>query len=210
MPDRIVVVSGTDTGVGKTWVTVELALVLQERGHDVAIRKPVQSFDPGDRTTDAEVLSEASGEDPFDVCPGHRRYPLAMAPPMAADALGSPPFKLDELLGELRLPEGGTALIEGVGGPRSPLAHDGDTVALARALEAERIILVAPAGLGTISATRLGVEAFRRHKVTVFLNRFDSADTLHAANRRWLIGNDGLDVATDPDELTTRLSMEDR
>ena len=210
MTDLTVVVTGTDTGVGKTWVSVELALALRERGARVAVRKPVQSFDRGDRTTDADILAEATGEDSIVVCPGHRRYPLAMAPPMAADALGGPAFKLGELVEELDLPSEGVALVEGVGGVRSPLSHDGDSVDLAHALEADLVVLVAHAGLGTINSVRLASSALEGLPTVVFLNRFDPADTLHSANRRWIAENDGLDVATSPSELLSRLKLEDR
>ncbi|MGH2778434.1 MAG: ATP-dependent dethiobiotin synthetase BioD [Actinomycetota bacterium] len=206
VPDNTLVISATDTGVGKTWLTVELALGLQARGVPVAIRKPVQSFDPGDRTTDADLLAEASGENPLVVCPGHRRYPLAMAPPMAADALDAPPIKLAELIDELELPTAGVALIEGVGGPRSPLSHDGDTVALARAVDAERVMLVANPGLGTINATLLSASAFDGMDVTVFLNYFDKANPLHAANRQWLAARAHLEVVTDPADLIARMT----
>ncbi|CAN5566990.1 dethiobiotin synthase [soil metagenome] len=210
MPDLTIVVTGTGTEVGKTWLTVELALALQQRGDKVAIRKPVQSFDPGDRTTDADILAEASGEDPIAVCPGHRRYPLAMAPPMAADALGGPSFKLEELIAEIKLPDTGIALVEGIGGARSPLAHNGDSVDLAHSLKAALVVLVAPAGLGTINSVRLATGALDGLRTVVFLNRFNAADTLHAANRRWLIDVDGLDVATSPPELLSRLNLEER
>lgn len=210
MPDLTIVITGTDTEVGKTWLTVELALAMQQRGAPVAIRKPVQSFDPGDRTTDADILAEASGEDPIAVCPGHRRYPLAMAPPMAADALGGPSFKLDELIAEMDVPSTGVALVEGIGGARSPLAHDGDSVDLAHLLGADLVVLVAPAGLGAINSVRLATTALAGLRTVVFLNRFTAADTLHAANRSWLTDVDGLDVATSPQELLSRLNLEDR
>jgi dethiobiotin synthetase len=210
VPDLTIVVTGTDTEVGKTWLTVEFALALQQRGASVVIRKPVQSFDPGDRTTDADILAEASGEDPIAVCPGHRRYPLAMAPPMAADALGGPSFKLEELITEMELPNRGIALVEGVGGARSPLAHDGDSVELARSLGADLVVLVAPPGLGAINAVRLAASALDDLRTVVFLNRFNAADTLHAANRRWLTDIDGFDVATSPQQLLSRLNLEDR
>jgi dethiobiotin synthetase len=210
MPDLTIVVTGTDTEVGKTWLTVELALALQERGASVAIRKPVQSFDPADRTTDADILAEASGEDPIAVCPGHRRYPLAMAPPMAADALGSPQLRLHELVAEMKLPGDGIALVEGVGGACSPLAHDADSVDLAHTLDADLVVLVTQAGLGTINSVRLASMALDGLPMVVYLNRFDPADTLHAANGSWLSEVDGLDVATSPQQLLSHLKLEDR
>ena len=210
VPDLTIVVTGTDTEVGKTWLTVELALALQERGAPVAIRKPVQSFDPGERTTDADILAEASGEDPIAVCPGHRRYPLAMAPPMAADALGGPQLRLHELVEEMDLPSEGVALVEGVGGACSPLAHDADNVDLAHTLDADLVVLVSQAGLGTINSVRLASIALGGLPTVVYLNRFDPADTLHAANGSWLTEVDGLDVATSPQELLAHIELEDR
>jgi dethiobiotin synthetase len=210
MPDSTIVVTGTDTEVGKTWLTVELALALRQRDVAVSIRKPVQSFDSTDRTTDADILAEASGEDPIVVCPGHRRYALAMAPPMAADAIGSPPFKVDELVQELDLPGAGVTLVEGVGGARSPLAHDGDTIDLARLLEADAVVVVAHSGLGTLNSVRLVADALEDLNTFVYLNRFNRADALHAANRAWLTDVDGFDVSTTPFELLSHLPLEDR
>jgi dethiobiotin synthetase len=210
MPDQTIVVTGTDTEVGKTWLTVELALALQERGAVVAIRKPVQSFDPGERTTDADILAEASGEDPIAVCPGHRRYPLAMAPPMAADALGGPQLRLHDLVAEMNLPGEGIALVEGIGGACSPLAHDADSVDLAHTLDADLVVLVTGAGLGTINSVRLATMALDGLRTVVYLNRFNPTDTLHAANGSWLSEVDGLDVATSPQELLAHLRLEDR
>jgi dethiobiotin synthetase len=210
VPDLTIVVTGTDTEVGKTWLTVELALAIQERGAPVAIRKPVQSFDPGERTTDADILAEASGEDPIAVCPGHRRYPLAMAPPMAADALGGPQLRLHDLVEEMNLPSEGVVLVEGVGGACSPLTHDADNVDLAHSLNADLVVLVTQAGLGTINSVRLASIALDGLPTVVYLNRFNPADTLHAANGSWLTEIDGLDVATSPVELLAHIELEDR
>ena len=102
-PHRLVVVVGTGTGVGKTWVGVRLLRGLVGDGARVAARKPVQSFDPGDdpATLDAALLGAASGERAETVCLPHRVYEVALAPPMAAAALGRPPIHLADLVGEL-------------------------------------------------------------------------------------------------------------
>src|SRR5690242_1330886 len=132
-----VVIAGTGTEIGKTYVTARLATALRARGVAVSARKPVQSFDPADDApTDADVLAAATGEDPNTVCPPHRRLARAMAPPMAAAALGSPPFSIADLAAEVRagVPDDALVLVESAGGVRSPLADDGDTAALAAAL----------------------------------------------------------------------------
>ncbi|HEV3124719.1 MAG TPA: dethiobiotin synthase, partial [Candidatus Dormibacteraeota bacterium] len=83
-------VVGTGTDVGKTYVTARLLESLRQEGIAVSARKPAQSFDASDDPADydAAVLGAASGELPESVCPLHRWYEMAMAPPMAADALG--------------------------------------------------------------------------------------------------------------------------
>jgi len=199
-----IVVAGTGTEIGKTYVAARLAATLRDRGVAVAARKPVQSFVPeDDAPTDADVLAAATGEASLAVCPAHRRLARAMAPPMAAEALGEPPFTIADLAAEARAgtPDGALVLVESAGGVRSPLATDGDTVSLADALRPALVLLVADAALGTINVVRLSVDALAGHRVVVFLNRFDTTDELHRRNRDWLTTRAGLEVMTDPETL---------
>lgn len=206
-PERLVLVVGTGTEVGKTWVACRLARALRRRGPIVAARKPVQSYDAGDdlSATDAALLAHATGEHPAAVCPQHRWYPVAMAPPIAAEVLGRHPFTIDDLVGELAWPPAvGVGLVETAGGVRSPLASDGDSLALASTLRPDRVLLVADAGLGTINDVRLSSAALTTavgRPVTVVLNRFDAADDIHVRNLDWLTEVDALDVVTDTDDL---------
>jgi dethiobiotin synthetase len=206
----VVVVAGTGTGIGKTWVTAALATVLRGRGVAVSARKPAQSFDPDDDTpTDADVLGAATGEDPGVVCPRHRWLPRAMAPPMAAEVLGSAAFGIAELGLEIEagLPPESIVLVESAGGVRSPLAADGDTVALVNALEPALVILVADAELGTINLVRLSVAALGHDRTVVYLNRFDSGTELHRLNRDWLTTREGVEVVTDLEALAEMLEQ---
>ncbi|HEY8524339.1 MAG TPA: dethiobiotin synthase [Acidimicrobiales bacterium] len=203
-PERLVLVAGTGTEVGKTWVACQLARALTARGLIVAARKPVQSYGTAGAVgaTDAELLADATGDRASVVCPPHRWYPVALAPPMAAAVLGRPPFTVADLVAELSWPAvAGVGLVESVGGVRSPLAADGDTVTLAEALTPDRVVLVADAGLGTINAVRLSVGALTRWPVTVMLNRYDPTVDLHRLNWEWLVGRDGFDVVVHPAEL---------
>ena len=203
-PDLLVVVAGTGTEVGKTWATYAIAAAAGRDGRRVAARKPVQSFD-ADGTgaplapTDADLLAAATAEDPAAVCPPHRWYPLAMAPPMAAVALGRPEPRFDELLAELCWPAGvELGLVATAGGVRSPIACDGDSAALAHRLAPDLVLLVADAALGTINVTRLSIDALAPLEVVVLLNRYDDSDDLHRRNRAWLEDRDGLCVWVDP------------
>ena len=201
-----IVITGTGTEVGKTYVTSAVLRTLRERGVPAHGRKPVQSFLTGDPTTDADELA-AAGDEPVDrVCPPHRRLPTPMAPPMAAAALGLPGFTIADLVAEIA-PGPGLALVEGAGGLLSPLADDGDTLDLVTALAPAAVVLIADAGLGTINLVRLSCAALGTDRtVIVYLNRFDPAHDLHVRNRDWLRTREGLGIVTDPEALAEELA----
>lgn len=187
-----VLLTGTGTEVGKTWVGARLAPRL-----GAAAWKAVQSFTPGEGPTDAEVLAAATGQSPEEVCPAHRWYPVALAPPEAADELGLPPFTVADLVAEAPRGLDRPLVVEGAGGVRSPLAADGDTVTLAHALQPDVIVLVAQAGLGAINDVRLSAGALDGvAPLVVFLNRYDDADRTHRRNASFL-ARDGFEIAVD-------------
>ena len=214
-PERVVLVCGTATEVGKTWVCDALLRGLRSRGCTVAARKPAQSFDidsVGIRLggpTDAERLAAASGEDPETVCPPFRSYHRAMAPPMAAEALGLPPFSVSDLMDEMVWPPEPVqvGLVETAGGVRSPQAADGDTTDVVLALAPDVVILVADAGLGTINGVRMSMDALgtvtstmAAVRTVVVLDRYDGHHDIHRRNRQWLAERIGYTVVTLPGE----------
>ncbi len=221
-PERLVLVCGTGTEVGKTWVGSRLLVELRSRGFTVAARKPAQSFDidsEGGRlggATDAERLGEASGEHPDTVCHPFRSYHRAMAPPMAAEALGLPPFTVAELVGEMVWPADPVqvGVVEMAGGVRSPQAADGDVVDVAAMLAPDVVVLVADAGLGTINGVRMsmdalsgaravdGVRSESAPRTVVVLDRFDDHHDIHRRNREWLAGRNGYPVLVVPGEVS--------
>ena len=212
-PERLVLVCGTGTEVGKTWVAARLLRELRSRGLSVAARKPAQSFDidsEGNRLggpTDAEVLGAASGEDPDEVCHDFRSYHRAMAPPMAAEALGLPGFGIDQLIEEMEWPaqQVQVGLVETAGGVRSPQASDGDATDLLQALAPDAVVLVSDAGLGTINDVRMSMDALAEVigaspdiPAVVVLDRFDGHHDIHRRNRAWLVDRLGYQVVTLP------------
>lgn len=229
-PRRLVLVTGTATEVGKTWVAAALLARARERGMAVAARKPAQSFEvtpgagpaaPGATDTeptgptDAVRLAAATGEDPELVCPAERSYQVPMAPPMAAAVLGRPALTIDDLVQAIEgswTPAGGPArradlaVVEGAGGVASPLGDDGDSADLGRALGADVAVVVADSSLGVINCVRLAVGALYPIPVVVHLNRFDAADELHRRNAGWLRDRDGLTVTTTVDDLLDALT----
>lgn len=203
-PERLVAVVGTHTEVGKSWACQQLLRIWRARGLSVAARKPVQSFAAGSTSTDAELLAAASAEDVHAVCPASRWYGLAMAPPMAADALNRPRITLAQLVGEIKWPARiDVGLVETVGGVLSPLAHDGSSLDLVRLLEPDDVLLVADASLGAINAVRLCMQVLTKYRVQILLNRYDAANELHRLNAEWLRQQDGLRVVLGPEGVET-------
>lgn len=206
-PNRLVAVVGTGTDIGKTYITARLLEELREEETSVAVRKPAQSFAPSGHPADydATVLGTASGEPPETVCPPHRWYEMAMAPPMAADALGRPVFTIDDLIEELHWPRRPVevAFLETAGGLRSPIAEDGDCLSLVVAAMPDVVLLVADAGLGTINSVRLTMDALVRlpAETVVVLNRFDVGSELHQRNLAWLRDCDGFAVFRVPGDV---------
>src|SRR5690242_8270261 len=91
MPLRGIFITGTDTGVGKTYVAAEMIRALRGRGVRVAAYKPVVS---GCREVagnagpavwdDLEILRDALGEDVPVERIGPQRFRAPLAPPVAA------------------------------------------------------------------------------------------------------------------------------
>jgi dethiobiotin synthetase len=207
MPDTTILVTATGTEVGKTWTIARVAEKLRAAGVEVHARKPVQSFAPGDEATDADILATATGEAVNEVCPAQFHLPIPMAPPMAAAKLGRAPFGIAELVAAMNPPASGILFVEGVGGPRSPLASDGDTIDLARAVEPDGVVIVASPGLGVINDVLLCVGALERRDAVIFLNRFDENLEMHVLNLKWLQETENLTVVTSIDELVASLPV---
>ena len=82
-------ITGTDTDVGKTWVTGRLCRGLRDRGLDVGVWKPVQSgFPPGDPQSDSNRLRLLSGVSDSDAMIGPVSFRAPLAPMLAAHLEG--------------------------------------------------------------------------------------------------------------------------
>ncbi|HTV11487.1 MAG TPA: dethiobiotin synthase [Acidimicrobiales bacterium] len=195
-------VTGTGTDVGKTWLACRLAEIFQRGGHSVSARKPAQSFEPSSAfPTDAEVLSSATGEAATQICPAPRWYPIALAPPMAAEHLGERPFTVGDLVAEISWPLGAEiGLVELAGGVGSPQAANGDGVDFIDLMGPDYVLLVTGAALGALSNVNLAQRALSRTRLIVYMNRFAAQDPVHLANKAWLEQRTGLRVCVAPEE----------
>ena len=206
-PEHLIVITGTSTEIGKTWVGANLAIELRRRGATVSARKPVQSYDPDEiGSTDAEILARATGESPEIVCRPSHSLPLPLAPPMAAAVLRQPSPTLEAILASCAFDRPlEVGLVEGVGGLLSPIAEHSDTLDLIDALNPSCVIVVTDAGLGVIHNVKATSTALGSRPHIIFLNRFDSSSQLHRLNDAWLRDR-GFEVTTTIAELADALT----
>ncbi|MDP7276279.1 MAG: dethiobiotin synthase [Planctomycetaceae bacterium] len=159
--------TGTDTGVGKTWVTAMVARDLQDGGTSVGTYKPVASGTVDGRWQDIDMLSKALGDQfPAErICP--QRFDAPLAPPEAARRENR---EIDA--GLLRsatrwwTDHVELLLVEGVGGLLCPLTET-ETIAELAVDLGWPVIIVARSGLGTINHTLLTIEAARHRSLVI-------------------------------------------
>ena len=153
----LLVVTGTDTGVGKTVATAALACHARLAGIDVAVCKPVQTGS-ADGDDDLAEVGRLSGVTELH---GLARFPEPLAPVAAGTRAGMALPTRAELTAWVRdvdAPKRLT-LVEGAGGLLVELGHGGVTLRdLASDLAAPMLVVVAP-GLGTLNHTALTLEA---------------------------------------------------
>jgi dethiobiotin synthetase len=159
----VLVVTGTDTGVGKTVATAALACHARLAGLDVAVCKPVQTG-AADGDDDLAEVARLSGVS--ELLSGWR-YPEPLAPVAAAQRAGMLLPTRTELVSLVRGMDGPGRLtvVEGAGGLLVEIGADGVTLRdLASDLGAAVLVVVAP-GLGTLNHTALTVESLAAQNV---------------------------------------------
>ena len=121
-------ITGTGTGVGKTYVAAQIARTLHGQGLRVGTYKPVasgcESVDGRLGCPDAEQLWQAAGcrRDVQDVCP--QRFAAPLAPPLAAAAEGvAIDLELIRAGLEIWQSDSDFVLVEGAGGLLSPITE---------------------------------------------------------------------------------------
>ncbi|OPC81195.1 dethiobiotin synthase [Embleya scabrispora] len=160
----VLVVTGTDTGVGKTIVTAAVAAIAAVRGGSVAVVKPSQTGvapdEPGDL---ADVRRLAGVTDLHE----YSRYPDPLSPAAASRVSGLPPVDLYGVADRVRTlaKETDLVVVEGAGGLLVRFDDDGTTIAdLAHELRAG-VLVVARPDLGTLNHTALTLESLAHRGV---------------------------------------------
>lgn len=160
-------VTGTGTGVGKTTVAAAAAALAAVQGKRVVVVKPAQTGEPDGGGGDlAEVLRRVPAAQGVELA----RYPDPLSPAAAARRSGRPVLTLAAVASAVTeaATEADLVLVEGAGGLLVRYDDDGFTM---RDLAAELglpVLLVVAAGLGTLNATALTLEAMAARSLSLF------------------------------------------
>ncbi|AKK03062.1 dethiobiotin synthase [Corynebacterium epidermidicanis] len=159
----ILMVTGTNTDVGKTVATAVLARGYLEAGYDVIAIKPVQTGEP-EGHGDAVTVRALSGIETYEFI----RYPEPLAPNLAAQRAGMPTLDLADTAARIRGLDrpGRVVLVEGAGGLLVRMAKDWNIADLAAQLAAPMVV-VTSTELGSLNLAELTVEAAQRRGVEV-------------------------------------------
>ena len=163
---RDLLVTGTDTGVGKTVIAVALVTALRRRGVRAIGFKPVETgLTPG-QSSDSELLARASDESHPLAAP-LLQLPEALAPAVAADRAGVAldPDQIESRIAQLRA-AGYTVVVEGAGGVMVPLAWNYSVLDLAQACDLDAVV-VGRAGLGTLNHVAMTVMMLRSREIAI-------------------------------------------
>jgi dethiobiotin synthetase len=193
-------ITGTDTGVGKTLVAAALAAYLRERGYRVGVMKPVETGCPERDgiliAEDAVRLKEASGcAEPIErICP--YRFAEPLAPSIAAERANQK-IDVDLLLATYSeiSAEYEVTLVEGAGGLMVPLLPSYTYADFARVLKLP-LLVVAANQLGVINHLLLTLEHASCKGLSALgyvLNRIANETSIAAeTNREVLFGLTGV------------------
>lgn len=153
----VLIISGTDTDIGKTVVAAGLAAAL-----GASYWKPIQAGTGTEEGTDTERAAHL-GVPQAHILPEAYRLLLPASPHFAAERQG---VEIDP--GKLELPPVRPLVVEGAGGLMVPIRRDPPWLMIDQfATWNEPVLLVARAGLGTINHSLLSIEALRGHGVPI-------------------------------------------
>lgn len=177
-------ITGTDTGVGKTYVAAGIARTLAGRGIDVGVMKPAETGCSRRKGSlfpaDAAALIKAAGVRDRLSLVNPYRFPMPLAPSVAAgfERKRIEPGRLIEAFHVLARKHQ-FMIVEGAGGIMVPLTDRYCYLDLAGDLGLP-VLIVARPGLGTINHTLLTVLALKKKRLRtagIVINYADDGKT---------------------------------
>jgi len=164
-------ITGTDTGVGKTYIASGIAAELKKCGVNVGVMKPAETGCRmhADRLVPRDALRlmrSACVKDPLSLVNPYRfRRPLAPAVAAELERKTIDPSKIINAF-QLLSNRHDLMIVEGAGGIMVPLSGTYTYLDLAKKLGLP-VLIVARPGLGTINHTMLTIAALRGRKIEI-------------------------------------------
>ena len=173
-------VTGTDTDVGKTYITAGLAVTFRKMGLDVGVMKPFAAGTAqkkGFKSEDVKILSKsAQVNDPENLI-NPQFFKIPASPYTAWKKLKIKP-KVSTILSSFKklskLHE--TILVEGMGGVMTPILKDYYITNLIKEMNIPALI-VTRSKIGTVNHTIMTVKMCEKYKIPVkgiIINNFDA------------------------------------
>jgi len=172
-------ITGTDTDVGKTYVTAGLAASFYEMGIDIGVMKPFAAGTAqkkGFKSKDVEILSNnAHVNDPENLV-NPQFFPIPASPYTAWKKLKIKP-KIATILSSFKKLSKlhNTILVEGMGGVMTPILKDYFIANLIKEMKIPTII-VTRTKVGTVNHTLMTVMMCKKYKIPIkgiIINNFD-------------------------------------
>lgn len=200
-----VFITGTDTDVGKTFVTAYIVKTLRDKGIQAGYYKAALSgayyengkLIPGDAKY---VMEQSNFKEAYDECVSYT-FEDAVSPHLAAQRVGVE-INLDKIQQdyEALLKKYDYVVVEGSGGIVCPIKVTEQSVVLLediiKRLKLDTLV-VARAGLGTINHTVLTVKYIQSKNLVVkgiILNGYEEGNGLHEDNKRMIERLTGVEV----------------
>ena len=177
---KSIFITGTDTDVGKTYITAGLAVSVRKMGIDVGVMKPFAAGlaqKKGFKSEDVEILSTAAQVNDPENLLSPQFFPISASPYTAWKNLKIKP-KIPTILSSFKklskLHE--MILVEGMGGVMTPILKDYYVTNLIKDMKIPAVI-VTRSKIGTVNHTIMTVRMCEKYKIPIkgiIINDFDS------------------------------------
>ena len=173
-------ITGTDTDVGKTYVTAGLTVTLRKMGTDVGVMKPFAAGTAqkkGFKSEDVEILSNAAQVNDPENLVNPQFFKIAASPYTAWKKLKIKP-KVSTILSSFKKLSKlhDTILVEGMGGVMTPILKNYFVADLIKEMKIPTII-VTRTKVGTVNHTIMTVKMCQKYKIPIhgiIINNFDN------------------------------------
>jgi len=176
---KSIFITGTDTDVGKTYITAGLAVTLRKMGKDVGVMKPFAAGNAqknGFKSEDVEILLNAAQVNDPENLVNPQFFSIPASPYTAWKKLKTKP-KIPTILKSFRklsnLHE--MLLVEGMGGVMTPILKNYHVTNLIKEMKIPTII-VTRSKVGTVNHTLMTVKMCEKYKIPIkgiIINNFD-------------------------------------